>query len=381
VKMLLSTGDRLLGFGVWETSAGDSMAPYSGRVYFTPALNSTDAQDDERINNTIDFQGWIDINRNGGAEDRALAGPMDSMVFVFQSRGVWSLVPSGVATVPYRRVPLRDDIGAVSQESTFMGEDDGGRPCIYFLDPIRGPYRYGPRGWQWVGYDIQTLWATVNLTANVRVAAGVWDPERRACVFGIATGSANVITKFATFYAREGRTDPETGDVRGGWAVHSGPDDWTFRCMAVLPESYGATMARTLKVYAGNSTVLNRYNDESVQQDAGVSFQAYVQSGSADQGALQLRKQLQKAYLQASAGSGVTITLTMINTFGKETNRTSTVSLTASAAGESRVVRKFEDAALMDAESMQFRLGDAATANNAWTLDEFVAQLEVMDEA
>jgi hypothetical protein len=149
--------------------------------------------------------------------------------------------------------------------------------------------------------------------------------------------------------------------------------------MAMLPETYGATMSRTLKPYFGHSTLLNRWNDESVNQDVGVSFAAYVKSKAFDLGAMHQQKRLKEAYLQAIAGSSVTITQTLTRNFGDETARTSTVSLTA-AGSETRIIRKFEAAALADMKNMQVQLGDAAAANVAWTLDEWVGTVEPTDQ-
>src|SRR6185295_11063983 len=111
VKFIASDGNRLVGFGAWETSAGDSMTPHNGRVYFSPDLGSTDTDDDERVSNTLDITGTLDIARDSNAEDRALAGPMDGQFFVWQSRGMWRLIATGDATQPYRREAVSDKVG------------------------------------------------------------------------------------------------------------------------------------------------------------------------------------------------------------------------------------------------------------------------------
>ena len=56
------------------------------------------------------------------------------------------------------------------------------------------------------------------------------------------------------------------------------------------------------------------------------------------------------------------------------------MSLTA-AGSETRLVKKFEAAALADAQAIQVTLGDSAAANNAWTLDEWFATAEPTEEA
>jgi hypothetical protein len=342
-------------------------------------LDSSDSDDDERISNTTDFVGYIDVQRNSGSEDRALAGPINGQIMVFQSRGVTFLAQTGNATTPFRRVHETSGVGAVSQESTFEGEDEAGRTAIYWLDPIRGPYRYGSMGMEWCGYDVQDIWATVNLAATTRVASGVYDPELRACIFGLATTSqtANVITEFLAFFVREGRST-QTEGVRGGWVRWSEASATTFRTMAMLPASLGATMSRKLKPYFGDSTNLRRWNDDSSTQDGTTSFQAYVQSKAFDYGRLWHHKRISEAYLQASAQSGVTITQTFIRNFGDETNRTSTVLLTA-AGSETRVVKKFEDSACADVKMLQVRLGDAAASTATWTLDESIVTGEPLE--
>jgi hypothetical protein len=382
VKSILSTGERLVGFGVYESSAGQSVLPKNGRVYFTPVLDSSDSDDDERLSNTIDFQGWIDVGRNSGAEDRALAGPLDDIIFVFQSKGVFKLVPTGDASQPYRRIVVTPEQGAVSQESTFVGEDEQGHPCVYWLDPVRGPYRYGRGGLQWCGYDVQDLWATVNLAATERVAAGLYDPEQRAVIFGLATtaGAANGITEYIKFFVREGRPTGDMNGVRGGWVrmTQGGGGDIGIS-MAMLPETIGATMSRTLKPYFGARTpLLRRWNDDSATQDGSSSFQAYVTSAAWDFDLLHVFKQVGVAVLQAVAASAVSIRQTLSRNFGYE-SRTADVLLTAEGS-QTRIIKKIEGTAMTEIKTLQVTLGDSAAANTAWTLDEYAITLEGQDE-
>jgi hypothetical protein len=379
VKCILSTGERLVGFGVYESSAGQSVLPKNGRVYFTPVLDTSDSDDDERVSNSIDFQGWIDVGRNSGAEDRALAGPIDDIVFVFQSKGIYKLVPTGDASQPYRRIVISTEHGAVSQESTFVGEDEQGHPCVYFIDPVRGPYRYGRGGLQWCGYDVQDVWASINLAASVRVAAGLYDPEQRAAIFGLSLASAAAISAWIKFFVREGRPSGDMNGVRGGWVrmVHgSGAQDAIS--MALLPTTIGATMTRTLKPYFGFRNALLRWNDASSTQDNGVSFQAYVTSAAWDFGLLHVFKQVGVAVLQALVSTGVTIRQTLSRNFGAE-DLTADVLLTA-AGTETRVVKKIEATKAAEVKTLQITLGDSAAANTAWTLDEYAITLDGQDE-
>jgi hypothetical protein len=379
VKYLLSTGERLVGFGVYETAIGDSLLPKNGRVYFSPVLDSSDADDDERVSNTTDFQGWIDIARNAGSEDRALGGPIDNNIFVFQSKGTYLLIPTGEANDPYRRVLMHPDIGAVSQESVFMGEDETGRPALYWLDPVRGPYRYGKNGMEWIGYDIQTLWKTVNLAATSIVAAGAYDAEQRACVWWLATGASNTLAECITFYVREGQPTSVEG-VRGGWVRLQEAAASAWLCLGLLPTSIAATMSRGLSLYTGSAStmVIRRWNAASTTDDAGTDFRAYVTSRAYQPLGLTRRFRLGRTVLQASA-EGATITQSLARNFGDETARTDTESFTA-AGSETRLVKKFDGAFQADANVLQATLGEAAVADQSWAIDEWVATFDPTEE-
>jgi hypothetical protein len=253
-KFVISTGDRLIIYGANEPSLSattpGSMAVKDGRVYWTPVLDASGLHDDERISNTTDIQGWTDVSRNRGSEDRALCGPLDGQAFVFQSSGITILVPTGDDDAPYHKRTLSHTLGAVNNQSTFIGEDENGAPCIYWLDPLRGPHRYGHGGVQWCGYDVKDLWNTVNLSATGIAAFGHYDPNRKRCVWEIATGSSNDPDKILTFYVQEGRPTRDADGVVGvryGWARETVPSSGA-RCIVMFPTTFGdeSTAARRL---------------------------------------------------------------------------------------------------------------------------------------
>jgi hypothetical protein len=136
-------------------------------------------------------------------------------------------------------------------------------------------------------------------------------------------------------------------------------------------------MSRDLKPYIGRSTGTTLLKgDTSDLDDNGTDFQAYVQSKAWDIEPVPTNKYLTRAYLLAEAASGVTVTQTLIRNFGDDTNRTATALLTA-AGSETRVLKKFEDAALQDAALFQVRLGDAAAADSGFTLDRWYGAIEL----
>lgn len=376
VKYLVSTGDRLIGFGVYESTAGEGFPPKDGQVYYSPVLDTTDTDDDERVSNSITFKGRIGIARNAGSEDRAIAGPMDGQIFVFQSRGTYMLVPTRNAEQPYDRITLQESIGAVSHHSTFVAEDEAGRATVNWLDPEKGPYRYGSGGLQWCGYDNQTLWSTVNLSATNKVAHGQWDLNNRRALFWIATGAANDPDTVLAFQVREG-TPTQAEGVRYGWAKWTGAL-CAARCSVMFAESFGSTMSRRLKPYAGLSASLLRAEDSAATDDNGTAFQAYALSRAWKLDPIHVNKRLGKAYVQVKTQAGVTIYETLIRNYGVQSLQTQT--LITAVGSETRALRRFDVAELADAFTFQTQLGDVAAVANTWTLDHWSATLEITSE-
>ncbi len=381
VKYLASDGNRLLGFGAWETTDDANptaeTTPKDGRVWFSPVLDTTGTDDDERVSNTTTFEGWIDIARNSGAEDRALVGPMDDQFFAFQSRGIYMLSGTGDAIVPFRRITISKVLGAVSHQSCFIGEDEQGRACVYFLDPERGPYRYGAHGLQWCGYDIQDIWATFQPAGNPIAAHGVWHAARRMAMWWIATGNSAVPNKVITFAVREGESSSNNG-VRYGWAQWTGAMI-ASTCSAMLPSTFGSPMTRTLLPYASNASisgipVIIKCDDPSVVTDSGTNQQAFVTSRAYRPKPAFLAKESNSMYLQAAAAASTTIQQSVIQNFGSET-RSVTVSI-APTASETRVFKQFEDAAFAQAWAVQIKLGDAVATDKAWALDAWFCNME-----
>jgi hypothetical protein len=372
-KYVLWDGNRLLMFGRWETAAGDSVTPVDGRVWFSPVLDTTDADDDERVSNSLSFKGWIDVNRNGGSTDRGLAGPMDGQVFVGQSRGIHMLIPTGDAQIPFRRITLTTRLGWVSQQSTFVGEDESGRACVYFLDPKRGPYRYGPRGFEWLGYDVQDQWALVNQTATV-VAHGVYDGEAREVKWWISTSGGAGIVRLR-FNVRLGVSTVATG-VRKGWTVDDVPAN---QCSVMFPETFGASMSIEEKPYQGGASTLLRCDDESSTDDAGTAFQSYITSPAWPLDPLHVNKTVERCYLQAAASNETQIQQTLTPNYCANDARVSSVVLTAKN-GETRGLFRFDSPSppihLADIFTFQTTLGDAIAQARAWTLDEWTATVE-----
>jgi hypothetical protein len=380
VKYILSDGVRLFGLGVWESAAGDSLAPVSGRLYFTPARGASDADhDDERVQSTADQDDFLDLNISGGTADRGLAGPINGRIFAFQSRGIYMIVPTQSAVSPVKRIVISETYGAVSHHSLVVGEDEAGAPALYFLDPQAGPMRIGlGADLQWVGKDIKDIWETVNLSASTVVAHGVYDVVKKQIKWWVATGASNEPDTMIVYHVALGRTEAGSGDVRGGWAK------WTGSLAAARTSvMFASTLAATRPLlnvpYAGNATTALFRQDGTSNQDFGTNYQAYIESKAFQFDTRARLSRLNEAYVSARVQAGTTIGHTVIKNFGDEANISETVSLAAPNGGsETRVRPRVVGLDLTALQSASIRLGDTAAADTTWLLDRYDALYEVL---
>jgi hypothetical protein len=367
VKSIGTDGSRLYGLGVWETSAGDSLAPKAGRFYFGPVLDSSDVNDDERINNTASLRGWIDLARNANAADRGVSPhPVNNVIYAFQSSGVFGLYPTDSAVTPYRRVVLSTAIGNLNQRMIVMGHDRNGSPCCYFWDPVKGPYVVGGvDGLRWIGKDLADIAARVNRLPDGTLCGGFYQ-DRQQLIFAVAVDGSTEPNLAVVCDITKQQPD-ETGDLRGGWTLYSG-DFAAARAIVLFSNTLSATRSRVKVPYVSSVSAgtFLKY-DESVNQDNSVSFQAYVTSGP--RFVENAHVSLVQPYVMADAASAVTIRHRLIRNAGLET-RDTTLTLTAEGS-ETIVLKKAEDAAMNDAWTLQVQLGDASSANVHWLLHQW----------
>jgi len=382
VKFLGSDGLHLFGLGVWETAAGKAMLPVPGRVYFSPALGSSEVlNDDERVSNTLTQQGWIDCNSEGGGVDRGLSGPLNNRMYAFQSKGIYMLVPTGDPIAPFARVVITTAYGSVNHWSQVLGEDQDGQPCLYFLDPGDGPRRLSTgRTLEWMGKDVYDVWQTVNQNA-AHVAFGVYDAARKLVLWWVAAGTASVRpnTMLVLDVAR-GRMEA-TSIFRYGWSVWNGVLA-TAQCALMFSKTLAAERSVTTVPYVGyvTSTALppTAYallrQDGTLHTDNGTPYQAIIRSRPFIGGTLRRVKRLLEAYLMAKAGPA-TITQTLIKNFGLASVAT-TQSLVAS--GTETRLRKFYDATdAADLLALQVVLGDGSALDQTFELDVWVGADEL----
>lgn len=367
VKYLLTDGNRLLGAGAHEAGGKNS------RVWFTPVLGATDQGDDERVPNTTEQQNWVDLNENDGGAITGMGGPVYGAPYVFKYRQIWKLNPTGDVTVPYQPRKLIDGYGTVNHKSIISAKDSYGNPALYFLSP-EGPCRIviqgvqgGSATVQYLGRDIEDIWATINLAATTVLSHGIYHNDKHQVWWWVAVdGAANPTVKIV-FDVLLGRF-VEGDRIRGGWYKHDGKSA-AAACSLMMSNTLGATMSQDLKPYIGQTDASAIWKcDTTALDDAGTAFQAYAKTKPLRLGLFGQNVAIGQSVLLAKAATGVTITQTLDRNYGLET-RTSTVSLTADGS-ESRVIKKFEASDLAQAAAVQVQLGDsAAVATAQWALD------------
>jgi hypothetical protein len=369
VKYLLTDSNRLLGAGAWETS-GTNSGGKSSRVWFTPVLGSADRGDDERLVNTTVQKNWVDLNENDGGSITGLGGPINGMVIAFKYRQVHKLRPTGDVAAPFLPRKMRDDVGCISHKSIAIGEDQIGRPALYFMSH-RGPYRVTFDGAvEYLGRDNEVTWRSMNLSATTVVCHSVFYPDLHQWWVWIATDAANDPDVKMVFDVQKGFPD-EHGEIRGGWFKHTSSSA-AARCSCLMSNTLGATMSRDLKPYIGRASGTAIWKtDTSDLDDAGTDFQAYVKPRPIiTAGELGRKIGMGEPYLLAKVLTGVTVQLTSDRDFGKET-RTHTVTLTAEST-ESRIFKKFEGGEVGEADVLSVQIGDAAAQEGAWSFDALI---------
>lgn len=390
VKYLLAGVDRLIGFGAFggtDGRGGNVSTP--GRVWFSPVMGTTTTDDDERVpvvlaGNTP-LQNWIDVGRGTGAVDRGLGGPIDGNILVFQSRGVYLLVPTGNVFAPFKRVTISTDVGAI-ENSIFTGQDELGRPCVYWLDETAGPYRYGANGLQWLGYDVRDEWALFNWTAaEFKRAHGCFHNDTQTAFFWITqsdtigVGSPNRLLRFN---ARLGKDTGPTG-VRFGWTADSGDYAAALGSVIIRKSVNGAGASASAifqPVVATGPKLLVR--DPTQITDDGTVYVASVRSKVIDfSGAPFQVKQLVMDWLYLQAPRVATaMQVALFRNFIDQAPTVAAKTLAPPAQfAESRVLLRYEGLNSQDAFALQIELADqnAVAATATWLVDFVSLPIEI----
>lgn len=212
VRLLSVDEDRLIVGGSFETEADDS------KLRWTPVGNDPSPGQDERLNDTTDPELDLDGREGGNLAD--LSRALNGTLFAFKAGHIYKVLRTGQLVGAYEAIVVTKARGAIAR-SLIEAADQGGRPALYFTDPLVGPMRLGSEGLQQCGADIRPLWARVNIDAS-RAVHGVYYSSKLQIHWWIAVDGADHPNWKIVLQTNEIRSTPELG-ARRGWSVVPSP--------------------------------------------------------------------------------------------------------------------------------------------------------------
>lgn len=375
-KYIAVDQNRQLGFGSWTSTDKQS------RVEFSAVIGSLDVGDEERVDTTTNY--YVDLDESDSGNATGLAGPVLGSYFAFKLREIAQLTPTGQTSQPYSVKFVSKSIGCISHKSIILGEDEVGNPCLYWMS-LRGPYRWGVQGLQYIGRGVEDLLlgptsaiVTTTITNN-ETAHGVFHQDKRQVwwwVVSDATGFSDIVIVYDV--------------VHNAWTRFVGENDSTALvplmqrqvCSVMFSDVIGTAMSVKLKPYGGykdfaTAPTITKWDTGTadVSPSGQASIKAYVTTKAYEPGGPGFYGQVSDGILVAAAAAGITITDTVTPEFGAGTAKTGTASLTASGS-ETRVVRRLEDATLGGFGFYQHTLGDSVATTTTWTMDRLDFKIE-----
>lgn len=367
-KFIAADQNRLLGLG--SHTATDKQ----NRLEISAVIGSSDVSDEERVDTTTNY--FLDFDENDSGPPIGIAGPVYNTFFVFKTRQVWQLTPTGQVAQPYRADPLTKTFGAVHQKAIARGEDQRGNPALYWMSH-RGPWRWTANGLaEYIGHGIEDLILgptdTINLDPTFMPvpAHTLFYPEKRQVWFWWTSTSGSDVRPYQMAIY---------DIVTGGWARVPNNDGGTLGialCSVLFSNTRGATMSVDLKPYMsqGGSAVVGPKLWKADSGATAEAFKSFVTTKAFEPGGAGFYGEIGNTEILAGAASGVTLTDTIIPDFGAQSSLTPTVSLTP-AGSETRVSKVVLESAYGksgDIRFFQHQIGDAAAASALWNLDRII---------
>jgi hypothetical protein len=385
-KYLLVDENRLMIAGSFETARYHSRVGWSSIIGTASAAGysgGTVVADDERFPS----DNYLDLDSDEGGEITGME-LLNGSVYVFKRYATYKLVRTGNVDVPYKPVTISKVVGAISRKSIVPGEDEAGNPCLYFLSE-RGPYRLGPGGLQYLGQDIETTWALVQLRPTNNAAHGVYHASSGRVIWWVPRtdyqGGGAYPNCRLTFHVDQGRSNGN-GRVVGGWTSSASttkpnasacsvmwPSNLSSRDSALVPYTIHFSSAFNYpavvwKVFGGQAS------DDTVHSTTGAitgteSFSPVAATKMFDLG-LGQNNGVRDVYVACTpAAGGVTISATLSRDFGAET-RTATRTYTGTTT---RMPLQISDLTMAGAQFVGLSLTSSTQA--AFTVDDVALRI------
>jgi hypothetical protein len=362
-KYIITDGNRLIMAGCWETSGG-YVSPKSSRVWWTPVTGTLDIGDDERI----PLGNYIDLGETDGTYITGLA-VWSNAVWVFKTRSLWKLIPTGIVTSPYSAIRVSAHVGAVSHESIVRAVDGTGADALFFISEI-GPMRLSTCCPTAIGHTVSKTWRTqlASSVAFFPYVHGVYHESKNQVWWWVPNGG---VTPRVLWVLSLPLSSP-TGQM--AWSKFTG--NITAADCSVFAGPVGTTPSTSMVPLIGqNSDHGLLWALDTGTQDITTNYQGTLTTKPYAAGGIQYHFGLAEGQLVARASSGTTITVSTVQDFGVETRR-SQVSLSAEGS-ETSVVRKLEGMDGASCTVVQFTIGDEEASASAWTLDALVVPIHV----
>jgi hypothetical protein len=357
-KYVVSDGSRLIMAGVHETSAAAGQTePLEGFVYFTRKLGASDQGDDETVPNSATLKYRLPVGQSDGDIMVGLGGPIDGIVYVFKTRSIWRLIPTGIDTAPYTADLLTGGvgaaavyyplIGATAHNSIVAAQDAIGRPVLYF-NGYNGPYRISPSGGvEYVGGDI-TLATTGR---GPRMFAGIWHRDKRQVWW------VDAFENKVHVYSPHLATLTPTG-WSGGWSLYSFGSITAPHSLAMFDVTASANGTSSLVPIVGgilSAAASAGSADAVLATDAGVAFTATATSKPFLMGGGFANVSCDSPILEGECESGATPTVALVIDHGRETRSGASPALTA-IGSETRKAVTVESIEAADAQVVQIKV-------------------------
>lgn len=377
-RFLLATDNRLFMAGAFESSGGTSggeTKPQDSRVWFSRVLGASDNGDDETIPNTTSQFNKIDVGEGDGDKITGIAGPCDGVIYVFKSRSIWALQPTGDPDVPYTAQRVTSAVGSYlnALDSTFgthnamlVAEDTIGSPVVYFPEG-ESIYRISPRsGIERVNEDITP--ALDGSSPFVYRYATYWSARRMLLFCGeTIAGLERVIVYVPRLAFRD-----DIGIWRGGWTVWDVNNQFGGAARALcttiiagdvvpLLAGSGPTAVAAAGTFSANNSVQQDADCRSGGGGAASNVDASLTSAPI-RAAERNRMSLYSPEIEAAVTTGATPTVSYVRDFGTETRAATAPALTAVGA-ETRV--------FVDVEGLELADASVAQIKYAWDTDQF----------
>ena len=361
-RFLVTDGNRLLMAGAFETSAAAGQTvPKTSRVWFTRVLGSSDIGDDETIPNTTTQKNWIDVGEGDGDSISGLAGPIDGKVFVFKTRSVWELQPTGDDVQPYTAACVTRAVGAYinplsggfSRTVSIIAEDTAGQPSVYFCEN-EAIYRLSLAGLERVSEDL-----TPNLSGDTYTyRAAVFWPERRMVLFlGDGFDAGGQIVAYTPRLAFR----DEHGTLRGGWSRWDCNGQFgSVLAAACLTIVSGRVVPLVGGADTGGTGAAGTFDAENdVQQDAdcgggsATAVSASITSAPFTFGNGINHVSVDEPVLEAAVTTGASPVVKYVRNYGEKTVTAPTAPSLSAVGSETRVFRKVQGLELADCRTLQ----------------------------